>query len=105
MYVTRPPEESVSRHDAARAYGGYTMFAPHGSRDVWLIDMEGRVVHRWRMSSLVGSGIELLPNGNQLRLNKTGTEPTAFLGTGGGELVEVDWLGEVVNRTWSRAAQ
>ncbi len=96
MYVTRPPEESVSRHDAARAYGGYTMFAPHGSRDVWLIDMEGRVVHRWRMSSLVGSGIELLPNGNQLRLNKTGTEPTAFLGTGGGELVEVDWLGEVV---------
>jgi hypothetical protein len=96
MYVTRPPEESVSRHDAARAYGGYTMFAPHGSKDVWLIDMEGRVVHRWKMSSLVGSGIELLPNENQLRLNKTGKEPTAFLGTGGGELVEVDWQGEVV---------
>jgi hypothetical protein len=48
------------------------------------------------MPSPLGSDVQLLPNGNQLRVNKTWKEPTGFLGTVGGEMVEVDWDSNVV---------
>lgn len=98
MYMTKAPDDCVTRYDPTLAYGGYTLFAPHGGTDAWLIDMEGRICHRWRLESRPGSGITLLPNGNLLILSKTGKEPTTFLGTGGGELHEVDWDGNVVWR-------
>ena len=98
MYMTKAPDDSVTRYDPTLAYDGYTLFAPHGGTDAWLIDMEGRICHRWGLASKPGSGLTLLPNGNLLVLSKTGTEPTSFLGTGGGELHEVDWDGNVVWR-------
>lgn len=96
MYFKRRTEESVTIRDPSKAYGGYTFFAPHATTDVWLIDMEGRIVHHWKMPTPLGSDVRLLPNGNQIRVNKTFKEPTGFLGTVGGELVEVDWDGNVV---------
>ena len=98
MYMTKAPDDSVTRFDPTQAYGGYTLFAPHGGTDAWLIDMEGRICHRWGLDSTPGSGLTLLPNGNLLVLSKTGKEPTTFLGTGGGELHEIDWDGNVVWR-------
>ncbi len=98
MYMTKAPDDCVTRYDPTLACGGYTLFAPHGGTDAWLIDMEGRICHRWRLENRPGSGITLLPNGNLLILSKTGKEPTTFLGTGGGELHEVDWDGNVVWR-------
>jgi hypothetical protein len=37
--------------DRARAYPGFTLFAPiaASNRTVYLIDMEGKVIHRWEM--------------------------------------------------------
>src|SRR5262245_6917346 len=37
--------------DKARAYPGFTLFAPIAptNRTVYLIDMEGKIVHRWEM--------------------------------------------------------
>ena len=67
----RTTEQSVTVYDGKRAYEGYTLFAPHFGRDVWLIDMKGRIVHRWKMEHLAGGDGRLLPNGNLLRLNKT----------------------------------
>jgi len=97
MYgALRTTEQSVSICDPTRAYGGYTLFAPHYGRDVWLIDMKGRVVHRWQMKHLPGGDGRLLPNGNLLRLNKTMKEPLLFFGSVSGELVEIDWDGNVV---------
>lgn len=97
MYFKRRTEESVTIHDPSRVYGGYTLFAgPHSSNDVWLIDMKGRIVHRWEMPTPLGGDVRLLPTGNQIRINKTFKEPTGFLGTVGGEMVEVDWDGNVV---------
>jgi len=96
MYIKRRTEECVTVYDPSKAYNGYTMFALHPSTDVWFIDMKGRIVHRWGMSTPLGSDERLLPNGNQIRINKTFDEPTGFLGTVGGELVEVDWEGNVV---------
>ncbi|MFC2008903.1 aryl-sulfate sulfotransferase [Chloroflexota bacterium] len=97
MFIKRRPEECVTVNDPSKAYGGYTLFAgPHNSTDVWLVNMKGQVVHRWEMSGPLGSDVRLLPNGNQVRVNKTGTEPSGFLGTVGGLMVEVNWEGEVV---------
>jgi len=96
MYLKQRPEQSVTVYEPTKAYNGYTLFAPHASTDVWLIDMKGRVVHHWKMPTFLGSDVRLLPNGNQIRVHKTGEEPAAFLGTGGKELVEVDWEGNTV---------
>ncbi|MBA7682137.1 hypothetical protein ES703_90483 [subsurface metagenome] len=96
MYLKQKPEQSVTVCHPQKTYDGYTLFAPHASTDVWLIDMKGRVVHHWKMPTFLGSDVRLLSNGNQIRVNKTGEEPTSFLGTGGGELVEVDWEGNIV---------
>ena len=97
MYTKQRPEESVTIHDPSKIYAGYTLFAPHASTDVWLIDMKGQIVHHWKMPAPPGGPIRLLPNGNQIRLSKTLEEPTAFFGTVGGKLVEVDWEG---NEVW-----
>ncbi len=96
MYVKQRPEESVITYDSAKAYGGYTLFAQHSSTDAWLIDMKGRIVHHWKLPSPPGGPIRLLPNGNQMRIDKTFKEPTAHIGTAGGKLVEVDWEGNIV---------
>ena len=97
MYTKQRTEESVTIYDPAKAYGGYTLFAQHTSTDVWLINMKGQIVHNWKMPSPLGGPVRLLPNGNQIRINKTFKEPTASLGTVGGSMVEVDWEG---NEVW-----
>ncbi len=97
MKIKRNPDECVTVYDPSKAYGGYTLFAQHTSKDVWLIDMKGRVVQRWKMPSPLGGPVRLLPNGNQLRISKTFQEPTAFFGTVGGNLIELDWDG---NEVW-----
>lgn len=96
IQIKRTTDQSVSIYDPIKAYDGYTMFAPRTSKDVWLIDMEGRVVHRWRMKHMPGGDGRLLPNGNLLRLNRTLDEPLHFFGSVASELVEVDWDGNVV---------
>jgi len=96
MYLKQKPEQSVTVYDQSKTYDGYTLFAPHWSTDVWLIDMKGRLVHHWKMPTWLGSDVRLLPNGNQIRIHKTGEEPAPYLGTGGKELVEIDWEGNVV---------
>ncbi len=98
MYAMHSTDQCVRIHDRSRVFEGFTMFAQHASSDVWLIDMNGRIVHRWKMDSPLGSDVRLLPGGHQLRVNKTGSEPAGFLGTVGGVMVEVDWSGRVVWR-------
>ena len=97
MYISRRTEESVTIHDPSKAYGGYTLFAPHASTSVWLINMKGQILHHWKMPAPLGGPVRFLPNGNQIRINKTFKEPSAALGTVGGKLVEIDWEG---NEVW-----
>ena len=33
MYMTKAPDDSVTRYDPTQAYDGYTLFAPHGGTD------------------------------------------------------------------------
>jgi hypothetical protein len=58
--------------NAKKAYPGYTLFAPiTGKGDVFLIDLEGKVVHQWKLAHPPGAYGYLLPNGNLFYNGKT----------------------------------
>lgn len=91
MSVPRNLEESVTKYDHSKAYIGYTLFAPIGGTDVWLVDMGGAVVHRWKMPHRPGCDVMLLPNGNLLFAGHVDTGDLAHFEGSGGILLEVDW--------------
>jgi hypothetical protein len=93
MKSVRKGLQIVSHYDPSKAYNGYTLFSPAGGTDVWLMDMTGRLVHRWEMPMRAGAYGELLPNGNLLYAGKIMTGPLTDLGGFGGVLYEVDWDG------------
>jgi len=101
MSFAKSVRKGVTFYDPLKADDGYTLICPQGDFDVLLIDMEGHVVHRWRMPHLPGSHGMLLPNGNLLFAGRTESNP-AKLGLPqecsglGGVLLEVDWEGNLV---------
>lgn len=91
----------LTGHDPAKAFQGYTLYTPmFGAGTVYLLDMEGNLVHTWRAPLPPGLYGYLLPNGNLFYLGKTPVEPGAFFPTWpifkGGALMEMDWEGKVV---------
>ena len=69
--------------DKTKAYNGYTLFA--GAGNSYLVDMEGRVAHSWKM----GTNPKLLENGDLLDASRN--DPSGF-----GGFQEMDWDGNVV---------
>jgi Arylsulfotransferase (ASST)/Carboxypeptidase regulatory-like domain len=49
------------------AFEGYTLYNPNGSRNAYLLDMEGDTVHSWYSSSNGGYSCYLLEDGSLLR--------------------------------------
>ena len=78
-----------------KAYRGYTLFAPQAGTDVYLIDMRGSVVHRWRMPYRPASYGYLLDDGHLLFGGATGRSPVPIGGTGG-IVLEADWDGNIL---------
>ena len=85
--------------DKARAHPGFTLFAPIAAtnRTVYLIDMEGNVVHRWEMPYPPGLHGYLTERGtlfyNGKIPNETHLGKSPFMG---GAVMEVDWNGKVL---------
>lgn len=86
--------------DVERSAGGYTLFAPlTGGGNVYLIDIEGNEVHRWKMPVRPGRDAVILPNGN---LGYNGNHPisldtyAAWQVWHGGAFSEVTPKGDVV---------
>ncbi|MFF2503768.1 arylsulfotransferase family protein [Streptomyces sp. NPDC058067] len=51
-------------HDPDHAFPGYTLFAPlTGSGEVYLVDMDGRTAHEWKLPYRPGRHARLLPDG------------------------------------------
>lgn len=90
---------------------GYTLFTPNGSSSSYLIDMSGRIVHRWDLGAFTAFYARLLPSGNLLALTNPvgaarpelppGAIPTFEQGLrlhGGNAtaLQEFDWDGNIV---------
>ena len=85
--VFQGPTELI-HHDPARAFAGYTMFGPISGEAVYLVDMQGRVVHSWPTPADWGQG----PEARHARLLPDGTLQRGA----GGVFQIVDWDGAVV---------
>ncbi len=80
-----------------QSFDGYTLFAPIGSTNTFLIDNCGKLVHTWNCNYVPGQAVYLLPNGNLLHTGKaTGTNFNA--GGKGGVLEIYDWNSNLI---WS----
>src|ERR1700730_2601103 len=85
--------------DPGRACPGYTLFAPcfEQNRTVFLIDLQGSVVHTWTMPYAPGLGGYLTERGT-LIYNGRALE-TGFLSRfpfKGGAILEADWNGKIL---------
>ncbi len=102
-----------------QTFKGYTLICPISQESIYLIDMQGRVVHSWEPSFFRCNHAKLLPNGNLLVLGKdrsiTQPDPpmpgdpslpfdqdVRRLGANATELRELDWEGRQVwsHRNW-----
>jgi formylglycine-generating enzyme required for sulfatase activity len=78
-----------------QACPGYTLFAPKHHTMTYLLDNEGRAVHRWDSQYEPGQSVYLLENGHLLHC--CFTKNKGFTSGGeGGRLEEFDWDGNLV---------
>lgn len=85
--------------DTQRACPGYTLFAPcfEQNRTVYLIDLQGEVIHTWQMPYAPGLSGYLTERGTLVYNGRTLEE--GFLSRfpfKGGAILEVDWSGKVL---------
>jgi uncharacterized protein (UPF0248 family) len=85
--------------DPERAYPGFTLFAPHfvQNRIVYLIDLQGEVVHTWDLPYPPGLSGYLTERGTLFYNGRTSEEN--FLNRfpfKGGVVLEADWNGKVL---------
>lgn len=97
MTIAQSHLPALRYFDPTKAYHGYTLFASMGGKTVWLMDMEGRFVHRWDMPYTPGCHGRLLSNGNLLYAGKKEESPIPDFGGSAGIMMEVDWNG---NEVW-----
>ena len=62
--INRPT--GLTWHQPGLATPGYTLFTPHGDDHAYLMDIQGRIVHRWRFTHIRPGYGRLLTNGNLL---------------------------------------
>ncbi|MCL1124750.1 aryl-sulfate sulfotransferase [Shewanella surugensis] len=74
----------------------YTLFAPNGSTDTYLIDKDGNTVHSWVSDHRVALSVYLLPSGELLRTGSVLDAPATFSGNAGGMVEILDWESNVV---------
>lgn len=85
----------VLQYKKAKAFDGYTIISPLFDTSTYLINMEGKIVHKWETKYFPGFYAELLPNGNILRGGVLPNPPVKYRGVGG-IVQEIDWAGKVV---------
>lgn len=80
------------------AFQGYTFIQPLRSKDVHLVDMDGKVVHTWHTEYTPGSWLDLYDDGTLLHggHNDPDTRLRFHAGGIGGVLEEITWDGRVV---------
>ena len=88
--------------DPERASPGYTLYAPlSGNGEVYLLDANGEVAHRWQMPYPPGLYGYLLPNGNLFYGGKVRDDGgwdlfEAMKRFKGGIMLEADWDGNIL---------
>jgi hypothetical protein len=106
----------LTYHQPALSFKGYTLLAPVGGDSAYLLDMDGRIVHRWRPQGFRPFMVRLLVNGRLLVLGSDASLPppapppdfdqppspfaerTRRMGGAATHVLEVEWDGTV---SWS----
>jgi len=102
MSVVKGGQKGLTIYEPTKAYDGYNFFCPFGTKDCWLMDMEGRFVHHWRVPYSPGGHGFLEPSGNVLYAGKLkdyqemGYGWTSEFAGCGGMLLEIDWDSNIV---------
>jgi hypothetical protein len=101
-FITSQAYESIRgvtgliKYDASKAYQGYTLVMPNEAKTIYLVDMEGYIVHSWLSQLGLGQHAILLENGNLLRAGRSNEQSPIMGGGVGGVIQEIDWDGKVV---------
>lgn len=82
-------------NESARVTPGYVAYSEIAGTRVFIIDMDGEVVHQWAFDDAVGVSFQLLPDGHLMISHRT-TEGPPLRDGKCGRMVEVDWDGNVV---------
>ncbi|MCR9202311.1 MAG: aryl-sulfate sulfotransferase [Planctomycetaceae bacterium] len=90
------PQRGVIKR-TAEATPGYTLIAPFGGQNTFLIDLDGNVVHKWTTDRKPSQAAYLLPDGSLLRTAKIPNETFNVRGGPAGGIQKFDWDG---NLTW-----
>ncbi len=85
----------VMFHDPSRSTPGYTLFSRTQSSDVYLVDLDGRVVRQWETGGGSTHFSCLLANGNLWVCERVEDAPPIMAGPGG-RMREYDWESNVV---------
>jgi len=86
-------------HDPKRAFAGFTLFSPlpSSNRTVYLIDMQGNVVHTWEMPYPPGQSGYLTERGTLFYNGQIPSEShVGYAPYKGGSALEMDWNGRVL---------
>jgi len=83
---------------AEESYNGYTLYAPMMSKETFLINNSGVVVHSWTSSYKPALSVYLLESGDILRTAFPGFNPRFWGGGIGGRVEMFDWNGTQI---WS----
>lgn len=89
----------------SRTYGGYTLIAPIGGDAVYLLDIDGLVVHQWKVPGFQPGYGFLLPGGNLLVRGQHVVDQVVKVGEPASStdiLLELDWDSNEVWR-WETA--
>ena len=66
MSTAKKSIKGVTINNPSKASEGYTLVAPQGGYNVWLINMKGEIVYHWPLERQPCFFARLLPNGNLL---------------------------------------
>ena len=98
----RTRRTGLLHHDREKASPGYVVYSPlYSNGEVYLLDMEGNIAHRWETGYASGLWGYLLPNGNLFYGGKdpNQAQPTRFGAWPlfrGGVMLEIEPGGDVV---------
>lgn len=90
------PEPGLKTYNRDRATPGFTLFSPMRGDRAYLLDIEGRPAHEWKLDGLGGMNrCQLTDDGNLFVTQGTVEGPPLMAGKGG-LLREYDWDGKIL---------
>lgn len=106
-------QTGLTHHQPARSCKGYTLLTPTGGDATYLLDMGGRIVHRWRFTTVLPFYARLELDGTLIAIGTDSSLPpperppfnqpqptwpgrARLMGGGGTHLIELDWDGAIV---------